>query len=103
MIFSLSIKTFVIYDLTMSLNIALLLLFIGKCASISSPIPPLSTHKNSAELQSNVADLWWTIDDAEREITFELHIQTTGWIALGISPGKNEYFIYYDQLLITLI
>ncbi|UJR14303.1 hypothetical protein I4U23_001293 [Adineta vaga] len=51
------------------------------------PIQPFVTYKYSAELQENIADLWWTIDDAEREITFELHIKSTGWIALGISPA----------------
>ncbi len=64
------------------------LLIIEKCSTISSPIPPLGNHKYSSELESNVADLWWTIDDAKKEIVFELHIKTTGWIALGISPGR---------------
>ncbi len=72
----------------MWLKIVVSLLFIVKCASISSPISPLSNYKHSSELEKNIADLWWTIDDNEREITFELHIKTTGWIALGISPGK---------------
>ncbi|CAF3437207.1 unnamed protein product [Rotaria sp. Silwood2] len=35
------------------------------------------------ELKPNLANLWWTVDNAEREITFELHIKTTGWIALA--------------------
>jgi len=72
----------------MWLKIALSLLLIEKCLSISSPISPLSNHKHSTELEKNVADLWWTIDQNEREILFELHINTTGWIALGISPGN---------------
>ncbi len=70
------------------LTIVVSLLIIEKCSSISSPISPLGNHKYSSELESNVADLWWTIDDAKKEITFELHIKTTGWIALGISPGR---------------
>ncbi len=72
----------------MWLKIALSLLLIEKCLSISSPISPLSIHKHSTELEKNVADLWWTIDENQLEIVFELHINTTGWIALGISPGN---------------
>jgi hypothetical protein len=56
---------------------------------ISSPIKPFAKYKHSVELQADVSDLWWTVDDAEREIMFELHVKTTGWIALGISPGKS--------------
>ena len=66
-------------------------IIIDKCISISSPIPPFIKYQHSIELQPNVADLWWTIDDVKREITFELHMKTTGWIALGISPGKNSF------------
>ena len=62
---------------------------VDQCHSTSSPITPFMKYKHSVELQDNVADLWWTIDDVEREITFELHMKTTGWIALGISPGKT--------------
>ncbi|CAF3485406.1 unnamed protein product [Rotaria socialis] len=65
----------------------LLLVKVEKSDEISSPIEPFTTYKNSAELERNVADLWWTVDDAEREIMFELHVKTTGWIALGISPA----------------
>ena len=54
----------------------------------TSPIPPYSNYTYVTELQHNLADLWWTVDDVRHEITFELHIRTTGWIALGISPGK---------------
>ncbi|CAF1205461.1 unnamed protein product [Rotaria magnacalcarata] len=39
------------------------------------------------ELQANVAQLWWTVNDIEQAITFELHVNTIGWIALGISPA----------------
>jgi hypothetical protein len=58
------------------------------CHSTSSPIPPFIKYKHTVELQQNVADLWWTIDDVDLEITFELHVQTTGWIGFGISPGN---------------
>ncbi|CAF3793088.1 unnamed protein product [Rotaria sp. Silwood1] len=71
----------------MWLRVALALLIIEKCASISSPIQPMANYKYSIELEANIADLWWTIDDVRKEITFDLHIRTTGWIALGISPG----------------
>ncbi|CAF3460707.1 unnamed protein product [Rotaria socialis] len=54
---------------------------------ISSPVQPFTTYKHSIELQANVADLWWTVDNVEEEIIFELHVKTTGWIALGISPA----------------
>lgn len=69
-------------------NRILLLCFIKNFLCISSPIQPLSNHTYSTELKKNVGDLWWTIDDNKKEIIFELHINTTGWIALGISPGK---------------
>ena len=61
---------------------------INKCNGISSSIVPFTNYQHSIELQSNVADLWWTVNDDKQEITFELHIKTTGWVALGISPGK---------------
>lgn len=55
--------------------------------AISSPLQRYANYRFSTELKPNVADLWWTVDEALQEITFELHIQTTGWIALGISPA----------------
>ncbi|CAF3360260.1 unnamed protein product [Rotaria socialis] len=55
--------------------------------AISSPIPPYTNYTYATELQPNLADLWWSIDDLRKEITFEFHINTTGWIALGISPA----------------
>lgn len=53
---------------------------------------PLSTYTNytySTELQTDIAYLWWSVDETKQEIIFELHIKTTGWIALGISPGSS--------------
>ncbi|CAF1240142.1 unnamed protein product, partial [Didymodactylos carnosus] len=38
---------------------------------------------------ANVAQLWWTVNDIEQEITFELHVKTIGWIALGITGGMK--------------
>ncbi|CAF5204153.1 unnamed protein product, partial [Rotaria magnacalcarata] len=55
--------------------------------AISSPIPPYTNYTYATELQPNLADLWWSIDDLRNEITVEFHINTTGWIALGISPA----------------
>ncbi|CAF1224031.1 unnamed protein product [Rotaria sp. Silwood1] len=63
------------------------LIVINTCTGISSPIQPFTTYKHSTTLQQDIADLWWTVDDAEQEIMFELHIKSTGWIALGISPA----------------
>jgi hypothetical protein len=63
-------------------------LLIEKCLSISSPISPFTNYAYSIELKKDTADLWWTIDDNEKEITFEYHVKTIGWIALGISPGE---------------
>lgn len=65
-----------------------LLLIIGDALGISSPIQSFITYRYSIELEPDIADLWWTVDIDANEITFELHMKTTGWIALGISPGK---------------
>ncbi|CAM4973996.1 unnamed protein product [Rotaria socialis] len=64
-----------------------LLLIIGNVLAISSLIQSFTTYKYSIELQPDIADLWWTVDSDANEITFELHMKTTGWIGLGISPG----------------
>ena len=56
---------------------------------LSSPLCPYQTYQYSAELQSNVADLWWTVDRTKKEIMFELHMKMNGWIALGVSPGNR--------------
>lgn len=71
------------------------ILLIDKCIGISSSIQTFTSYKHSVELQHGIADLWWTIDDAEKEIVFELHVKSTGWIALGISPGKNKISLDY--------
>ena len=55
---------------------------------LSSPIPTYANYTNSIELLANTSDLWWSINTDAKAITFELHIKTTGWIALGISPGR---------------
>ncbi len=53
---------------------------------LTSPITPYIKYQHSAELKANVADLFWSVNETSQEILFELHINTTGWIALGISP-----------------
>ncbi|CAF3387948.1 unnamed protein product [Rotaria sp. Silwood1] len=65
----------------------LLLFVVQNSYGISSPLEPFTTYRYSTELQLDVADLWWTVDEIEQEITFELHIKTLGWVALGISPA----------------
>lgn len=74
------------------LLLLLLLLVIHECSTFSSPIRPFDTYKSHIELEKNISDLWWTVDDAEEEITFELHMATTGWISLGISKSKTFNF-----------
>ena len=69
----------------------LTLLALHNSDAITSPIPPFATYKYSTELQHDVADLWWNVNETSQEIVFELHVNTTGWIALGISPGKHLY------------
>ncbi|CAF3637859.1 unnamed protein product [Rotaria sp. Silwood1] len=63
---------------------------------------PFTKYDYSVELEKNVADLWWTVDDIKQEIVFELHIKTTGWIALGISPGRDDLdFLIFLRLYST--
>jgi hypothetical protein len=71
--------------------IATLFLAVQKGNAITSPIQPYTNYKYSIELRNNVADLWWTVDGMQQDILFELHIKTTGWIALGISPGIHPF------------
>ena len=35
----------------------------------------------------DVAKLWWTANDTTKDITFELHVKTTGWVSLGIGSS----------------
>ncbi|CAF3886409.1 unnamed protein product [Rotaria sp. Silwood1] len=68
-------------------QILVMLLILKDSYSISSPVRPFTKYQYSTELEKNVADLWWSVDDVKQEIMFELHIKTRGWIALGISPA----------------
>jgi hypothetical protein len=78
------------------------LLAVQKCTGTSSPIQPYINYKYSVELQTNVADLWWTVNETQQEIIFELHMKTTGWIALGISPGTAFYKIIFLSLFFLI-
>ena len=75
----------------------LFVLTVNQSIAISSPLKPFSDYTYSTVLKADVADLWWTVDAARSEITFELHIKTTGWIALGISPGLS-YSPPFDRI-----
>ena len=70
------------------LNLVILLLWINSIQTLSSPIKPFATYRNNTELIENVANLWWTVSDDTNYIIFELHVKTTGWIALGIAEGR---------------
>jgi hypothetical protein len=72
----------------MFVSLVLFICIIQSSNGISSPITPFTNYDHSIELQANVSDLWWTVNEANQSILFELHTHTTGWIALGISPGK---------------
>jgi len=62
-----------------------LLQLVGDIRCLSSPVRQFATYRNATELMKNIADLWWTVNDIDKEVTFELHAKTTGWIALGIA------------------
>ena len=62
--------------------------FVSHTQCLTSPIEPFATYPNATELMDDVADLWWAVNDVQTEITFELHVKTTGWIALGFALGK---------------
>jgi hypothetical protein len=78
------------------------LLAVEKCNGISSPMQPFMNYEYSTELQSDVADLWWTVNETQQDIIFELHVKTTGWIALGISPGRSLYKIKFVTFHLSL-
>ncbi|CAF3425896.1 unnamed protein product, partial [Rotaria socialis] len=66
--------------------IILSVLIVRKTIATTSPLTPYTSYQFSTELEHNIADLWWIVDENRQEITFELHIKTTRWIAFGISP-----------------
>ncbi|CAF1066644.1 unnamed protein product, partial [Rotaria sordida] len=67
------------------LTIVVLLQIATNIQCISSPLRQFSTYRNVTELIDNIAELWWTVNEVNKEITFELHVKTTGWIGLGIA------------------
>ncbi|UJR36615.1 hypothetical protein I4U23_029335, partial [Adineta vaga] len=69
------------------LQFILLSIIVPKSYGLFSPITPYMNYTYSVEISSVSADLWWSIDTNKSEITFELHMNTTGWIAMGISPA----------------
>jgi hypothetical protein len=72
----------------MLVHLVLFLLVVQSSNGLSSPITPFTDYNHSVKLKKGVVDLWWTVDETNQTILFELHMQTTGWIALGISPGN---------------
>jgi hypothetical protein len=81
------------------ISVVISLLIIQNSNAITSPIQPYINYTYSTELQSDVADLWWIVDETKQDILFELHIKTTGWIALGISPGT---YLFTKKSFISL-
>ena len=80
----------------------ILTLVVHDTIALSSPLAPFDNYIYSTELKADVADLWWTVDAVLEEITFELHIKTTGWIALGISPGLYLAFASFTLTLLMI-
>lgn len=66
---------------------AILFGFIEASSSLSSPLSTYLNYSYSTTIRANAIDFWWSIDRIRDEITFELHVNTTGWLALGISSG----------------
>ena len=76
----------------------------GSHAILDMPLP-LTTYNYSISLQENVSVLWWNVNEVTEEIIFELHVKTTGWIALGISPGKLRWIplaYRYEVLMFSI-
>ncbi|CAF2880882.1 unnamed protein product [Rotaria sp. Silwood2] len=89
------------------LYIILSLLIVHKGNGISSLLQLYTTDRYSIELQHNTTDLWWTVDESQQEITFELHVKTTRWIALAggmkgadIGLGWDRYANGFSQPII---
>jgi hypothetical protein len=80
----------------------ILALVVRDAIALSSPLKPFTNYTYSTSLKDKVGDLWWTVDAARKEITFEMHIKTTGWIALGISPGLSFSLVSLSPSLVTL-
>lgn len=72
------------------LSLYILSTVIKICTGIASPIKPFTIYDHAIQLEANVVELWWKVNNTAQEITFELHVKTVGWIALGISPGRKS-------------
>ena len=59
----------------------------------ASPFAPLMNYSHTVTLKTDVSQLWWSVDEKNEEITFEIHVKTTGWIGLGISLGRFYIFV----------
>lgn len=65
------------------------LIAITAASGSPSPLQPYKDYDHSIELGKDTAQVWWSVNEDKQMITFELHVKTTGWIALGISPGRK--------------
>ncbi|UJR36729.1 hypothetical protein I4U23_029445 [Adineta vaga] len=63
------------------------LFVIQRSNGVTSPISTFTSYQHTVELRHGIADLWWSVNSVNQTIVFELHMNTTGWIALGISPA----------------
>lgn len=54
---------------------------------LSSSLTLYTTYENQIEVESHNLSIWWNVDEIKKEIVFEYHVKTTGWIGLGVSPG----------------
>lgn len=74
-------------------------IYISAVAGRASPLQLRGVYDHTIELERDVAQLWWTVNDAGQDILFEFHVKTTGWIALGISPGRKLVILNMNDLL----
>ena len=89
------------------LAFVLLLLFIYKCISV--PIQPSETYTHKLIIDEDEPDtyqLFWKTND--KEIIFEAHCKTNGWLGVGISsnggmPGNKPkpHFIFFVLIFVS--
>lgn len=61
----------------------LVLVLLGETGAQEDPLLPFTEHLDSDRLVT----LKWGFDDIQGNITFELCVNTTGWISFGLSPN----------------
>ena len=61
----------------------LVLVLVMETGAQENPLLPFTEHLDSDEMVT----LRWGFDEIEGNITFELCINTTGWISFGLSPN----------------